>query len=146
MDKIIEFLTSKIGYTLVVILGLLFPGMLFIFVWDRQTYFELGIIRLLILSLSISFSIFICNFLITTYAFMKQEKAGISKMELEEIIGVPLFITNAEMYFALIHKLSDNTFTISNFVNVILLFACILGAVGIIPSYIKILWNKRHKK
>lgn len=145
MDKLFEFLTSKIGYTIGIIFGFLFPGMLFVFVWNYEVYFELGLVRLIILALCISFTIFIPNFLVASFSFMVQEKAGDREVELDSILGLPIFITNFEIYFALMYKLEKNEFTIIQFIDIVILLAMGLGVVGIIPSSIKLLWRKVRK-
>lgn len=53
MDELVKFLTSKIGYTLVFALCIFLPGNLFIFIWNREVYLELDIIRLIMLSIAI---------------------------------------------------------------------------------------------
>ena len=62
MDRLIEFLTTKVGYVLTVILGFIVPGNVLIFVWNRNMYLEIDIIKLLILSFSISFVALILQF------------------------------------------------------------------------------------
>lgn len=64
MDRLIEFLTTKVGYVLTVILGFIVPGNVLIFVWNRNMYLEIDIIKLLILSLSISFVALIPNLIV----------------------------------------------------------------------------------
>ena len=64
MDRLIEFLTTKVGYVLTVILGFIVPGNVLIFVWNRNVYLEIDIIKLLILSFSISFVALIPNLIV----------------------------------------------------------------------------------
>jgi len=146
MDKLVEFLTSKIGYTVAVIVGFLFPGMLFIFIWNREVYLELGLVRLIILALGIAFAIYILHFLLVGFTCFVQEKAGDREADLGYIIGMPLLITNIEIYYAMIYKLEHNNFTITQFVDVVIGFAELLAIVGIIPSAIKIAWKKIRRK
>lgn len=65
MDKLIEFLTTKVGYVLKIVLGFIAPGNVLIFVWNRNMYLEMDIVKLLILSFSISFITFIPNLILT---------------------------------------------------------------------------------
>ena len=44
MDRLIEFLTTKVGYVLTVILGFIVPGNVLIFVWNRNMYLEIDFI------------------------------------------------------------------------------------------------------
>lgn len=145
MDKLFEFLTSKIGYTIAIILGFLFPGMLFIFVWNREVYFDIGLVRLIILALCISFAIFLCNLLTLSFSFSAQEKAGDKEKPLDIIFVIPMIISNLEIYLALLYKLENSEFTIIQFINDIIIVAIALGAIGSVPSYIKLLC-KRIKK
>lgn len=148
MDKLVEFLTGKIGYTATVIFGFLFPGMLFIFVWNRQAYFELEIIRLVLLAFCISFAVYICNFWAISIVFATQDKAGDRNVELLDIIGVPLVITNIEIYLSLIYKLENSNFTVLEFANLVVPIAFGGCIVGTIPSAVKLLWRKikNHKR
>lgn len=55
MEKLVDFLTSKIGYTLTIIAGFIVPGVMLIFIWNRELYMQLDIIKLLLASFGISF-------------------------------------------------------------------------------------------
>lgn len=127
MDKLVEFLTSKIGYTLAAIGGLLLPGMLFIFVWDRQVYSELGIIRLLILAVCISFSVFALNFAAVIFAYASFEKRMVNKPDIYDIVIIPLLVANLEIYVLLIYKLYNGSFTVLRFICLVFYVAIILG-------------------
>lgn len=142
MEKLVEFLTGKIGYTATVIFGFWFPGMLFIFVWNRQAYFELEIIRLVLLAFCISFAVYICNFFATSIAFATQDKADDRKMDFFDIIGFPLLITNFEIYISLIYKLDNSKFTVLEFVYIVVPVAIVICVVGTVPSLIKLLCRK----
>ena len=50
MDELFKFLAEKVNYVAVIILGFIIPGNVLIFVWNQELYFEIDIIRLLILS------------------------------------------------------------------------------------------------
>ena len=52
-EKLAEFLTNKIGYVLSVIMCFLFPGMLFIYIWDREIFVKVDAIKLCIVSLMV---------------------------------------------------------------------------------------------
>lgn len=74
MDKLIEFLTSKIGYTIAGIGGLLFPGLIFIFVWDREFFLEVNLVLLFVFSAAISSMVYIPNLAYFVWSQMKKEK------------------------------------------------------------------------
>lgn len=61
MEKLVEFLTTKLGYVLMIILGFIAPGNVLIFVWNRDIYLAMDVIKLLILSFAVSFIAFIPN-------------------------------------------------------------------------------------
>lgn len=145
MDKLVEFLTSKIGYTLAVIGGLLIPGMLFIFVWDRQVYFELGIIRLLILAVCISFSVFLLDFLVVTVVYAVFEKKMENKINISDIIMITLGVANIEIYVLLIYKLYNESCTVLQFVYAVFFGAISLGITLTIQNLFKLLRQKRKK-
>lgn len=58
MDELVKVLASKMGYTLTVIFGFGLPGNLLVFVWDRNLYLEMNIVKLIILSFGIAFAFF----------------------------------------------------------------------------------------
>lgn len=146
MEKLVEFLTNKIGYTIAAIIGLLLPGMLVVFIWNREIYIEIGIIRLIILALAISCAIYVINLFSCSFAFSIQEKAGDRKPDIIDILGIPLVITNIEIYAALIYKLNNDKCTIIQATEAIGCFAILYGLVGTFPSGLKLIWNKIRKK
>lgn len=146
MEKLFEFLITKVGYTAIVILAFLFPGMLFIFIWNRDIYCELEVFRLLILALAITLAIFIGNFLAVSCYSVIQIQAGDMEIDRPYMFGFPIFLTNLEIYFGLIYKLENPNFTIILFVNILLLFDFAILIFGSLPSLIKMLWRKIRKR
>ena len=59
MEKLVEFLTSKIGYTIAVIGGFLFPGLIFIFIWDKDLFINLNVVVLFTFAIAISFMLYL---------------------------------------------------------------------------------------
>ena len=146
MDKLFEFLTSKIGYTIAVIVGFLFPGMLFIFVWNREIYFEIALIRLIILALCIAFVVYVWNFFVFAIICFVQDKVGDREADASYMIGIPLFLTSSEIYVALLHKLEHSDFTIIQFVDIITKLGTLFIIVGVVPSALKLAWKKIRRK
>lgn len=142
MDKLIEILSNKIGYTLGTILGIGLPGMLFVFVWNRDVYFGLGIIRLIILAFAISFAIYIFNFFSYATVVMVQEKVGDKESDATMPLIMPLFISNFEIYGGLLIKLENPTITIIQFVSAVI----ILGVVYACTWSIQSLCKSRRRK
>lgn len=54
MDEFMEYLTSKISKVMMVFIGVIVPGVLFLFIYERDIFMELDILKLLLLSCSIS--------------------------------------------------------------------------------------------
>lgn len=146
MEKLFDFLITKVGYTAIAILGFLFPGMLFVFIWNRDIYFELEIIRLLILALAITFAIFIGNFLAVSCYSVIQNQAGDMEIDRPYMIGFPIFLTNLEIYFGLMYKLENPNFTVILFIKILFLIDFAILTVGSLPSLIKLLGRKIQKK
>ena len=144
MDTLVEFLTDKIGYTIFIILGFLLPGTLFIFVWNRQLYLEMEMVKLILLALAISFMLFAANFLCTTIVFMIQEKAKQKEETWRTILGFPIFVCDLEMSVAMIHKLDYPGYSISNFLNHTIIFLALMMISGIFSGLVY--WIKRIKK
>lgn len=57
MDELVKFFTSRIGLITILFLGC--PGLVFVFIWNRDIFMEMDIIKLFIFSFAISFNIFI---------------------------------------------------------------------------------------
>lgn len=64
MEKLVEFLTTKLGYVLMIILGFIAPGNILIFVWNKDIYLAMDVIKLLVLSFGVSFVTFIPNLIV----------------------------------------------------------------------------------
>ena len=82
MEKLVEFFTTKKGLIIfmISILGFVFPGMLFVFTFNRELFMEMEIIKLIILSCSISFGLFIVFFFAFLYwEYVKREMYGRTK-------------------------------------------------------------------
>lgn len=149
MDKLIEFLTSKIGYTLAGIGGLLFPGLIFIFVWDREFFLEVNLVLLFVFSAAISSMVYIPNLAYFVWSQMKKEKrsgdsenTNAKKIDLifMDLFFVPLVFTTIEMSFAVLRKLNNATYSVRQFANtwfVVLLMAVVWELIKDILSKLK---------
>lgn len=141
MDKLVEFLTDKIGYTILIVMGFLLPGTLFIFVWNRQIYLEMDIVKLVLLAFAISFMLFAANFICTTIVFSIQEKARQKEETWRTFLGFPIFVCDLEMSVAMIHKLNCPSYNVSSFLNHIIIFLVLLIISGIFSGLFY--WIKR---
>lgn len=146
MNALVKFLTDKIGYTVLIILGFLFPGILFVFVWNRDLYLEMELIKLILLALSISFMIFMANFVFTTVNSAMQYAIGRDKDDLHTILGFPIFVSDIEISAAMLYKLYNPEFTIIEFLRIVVLFQGVIVLVGVVPSIVIWLFQKAKNK
>ena len=145
MDKLIEFFTTKNGLLifLTLVLGFFMPGILFIFGFNRNLFFELDIARLLILAGSIAFSIYIAVFIFVNIFSMLKEKYQKEEIDISEVIFKPIAITDICMYIGIYYRINENINSMKEFVNwftLILLGLMVVTLIMWIPYiiYIKI--------
>lgn len=148
MDKLVEFLTKKVGYVLAVILGFIAPGNVLLFAWDRNLYLEMDVVKLLILSFSISFITFIPNLIASfiIYFIHGRDKVldNINKAEVKFDLlyytGIAIVLTISEIAGVVFMAISTENFKLSEYVMAL----GILLMVSIVIESI-ILWRKRRK-
>ena len=118
MEKLVEFLTSKIGYTIAVIGGFLFPGLIFIFIWDKDLFINLNVVVLFTFAIAISFILYIPNFILSIWAIELQEKMRKEKNEEKyfTILVLGLLATVTEMSGEMINKILNPSVTIGHVV------------------------------
>lgn len=126
MDKIAEFLINKIGYTLSVIIFLFFPGIILVFVWDREMFMSMEIIRLVIFSMGISFLLFTVNLVFTFMILMLEQKTRKKSTDVTEVLILPMMLTCMEMISAIVIKLKNYTFSVLDFIEYITILYSIL--------------------
>ena len=145
MDKLFEYLTSKIGFTLYAIIGFILPGVLFIFVWNRTLFLEIDVFKLILLSISISLPFFIVNLFIIIISNIVKEKLD-NDCEDDEtlinILGVCFVISYIEMFYGIIRKIYDADFLISNFISQIKYFESLCIIVIFLPAIIILIYRK----
>lgn len=122
MEKLVEFLTSKIGYTIAVIGGFLFPGLIFIFIWDKNLFINLNVVVLFTFAIAISFMLYIPNFILSIWAIELQEKMRKEKNEEKyfTILVLGLLATVTEMSGEMINKILNPSVTIGHVVLFVL--------------------------
>lgn len=149
MDELVKYLTSKIGYTLAVIFGFALPGNALIYIWDRELYLEMDILKLLIISVGIPFMLCIPNFFVVMEIVLT--KNLISKKS-EDIFCVDIIACTAlifgvmEIDLAIAYKIIDNDFTavqcLEYVVGPIVIIAILLMVVRNIISLLMMLYKK----
>lgn len=122
MDRLIEFLTTKVGYVLTVILGFIVPGNVLIFVWNRNMYLEIDIIKLLILSFSISFVTLIPNLIaVIAMNFIKDVNKSSNNKEETKFdilynIGFSVGLVVIEMIFVIFMAICTENFQLKTYI------------------------------
>lgn len=116
MDELIKFLTSKIGYTLIGILGFGLPGNLFIFVWNRSLYLDMDIIKLLILSFGIPFMVFIPNVFLCFEGLRVIELIFKKESSFNLIVFMPIVFMLIELMLGMVAKILNPIISISDFI------------------------------
>lgn len=112
MEELVKFLTSKIGYTLTAILGFGLPGNLFIFVWNREIYLEMDILKLIILSFAITFIVYIPNIFLITSVCKFFDAILKRRISSDQFIFSSIVCTMIEMIVAMIIKIISPNYTI----------------------------------
>lgn len=133
MDELVKFLTSKIGYTIIVVLGFIIPGAMFVFAWNRELYVELDALKLLVLSLGISFIMLIPNFFICSMVCDIIEKIKNKKYDMPFILFLSIFINCVEMVVFMLCKMWITDYSVRKFSKEVLVawfwISCVLSIV-----------------
>ena len=133
MEKLVDFLTSKIGYTLTIIAGFIVPGVMFIFIWNRELYMQLDIIKLLLASFGISFFLYIPLLIFSIKITSITEKISKKEGEGMAVLLVPVFLTVLEMMLLMTIKIINTDYSMLDFVKEfgVVTFWCVVIISGI---------------
>lgn len=165
MDELFKFLAEKVNYVAVIILGFIIPGNVLIFVWNQELYFEIDIIRLLILSFGIAFMVYVPNFILTTLFITiksiltegnKEQKCnenGMQKRNMTELISMiiaPMFFEFCEIGVYIYSKIVSSNTSISEYckyigkylIQMIGAFFALYIIVSITSPLLLKAWNK----
>lgn len=143
MDKLVEYVTNKIGYTIIAIAGILLPGNLFIFVFNQELYIKLDIIRLILLSLASMVAIFFPVFFLYIIIEALRDKYQHKEITRNELLIEPIVYTNVIMYLGMLGKIYSKSFSINKFLNYfcgIYILVVIISIItwGLFIIYIKV--------
>ena len=145
MNELVKFLTTKIGYTICIILGFLLPGACFIFVWNREICMQMDIFKLVLLALSVSFMLYIPSLIIASLALaicndIKEKK----EYYLVGILFTSVCVSVTFTISAIVNKIYNPTFSIRDLldklIKIYLPLLLILGVTSLIVD--KFLWIK----
>nr|DAZ16320.1 MAG TPA: hypothetical protein [Caudoviricetes sp.] len=107
MDELIKYLVSKIGYTLIAIIGLALPGNLLIFVWNRELYVSLDFFKMIILSFAIPSMLYICS--LTLYILIaianEEIKHNKEKRDIEVVFMASLALTYLAIIYLIVNRI-----------------------------------------
>lgn len=130
MDELFKLLAEKVNYVAIVILGFIVPGNVLIFVWNQDLYFEIDIIRLLVLSFGIAFIVYVPNFILTAlFVAVKSiltesdkeqknnedEQQNRNMTELISVIIVPIVLEFCEIGAYIYSKIVSSNTSISGY-------------------------------
>lgn len=133
MDKLIEFFTTKNGPLIFITLiaGFFMPGTLFIFGFNRELFFELDIVRLLILAGSIAFSVFIMVFVFENIFHILKEKYQAQKIGISDMIFKPIVLSDVCIYIGIYFRINGYIHSMKEFVNWFIFFLILLTIISI---------------
>lgn len=143
MDKLVEFLTSKIGYVLVAILGFFVPGNVSIFVWNTKLYLEIDFIKLIMLSFGIPCISYIAVFIVIMVIIDFNDKLKGKETKLDNITIVAVVMNAILFTIGIFCKVIYTDCAVREYIYNIL--GVLLSAVGII-LIANFIWWKFIKK
>lgn len=147
INELIKFLTSRVGLTATVILGFGIPGNMFIFVWNKEMYMEMNIVKLIFLSFGITFMIFVPNMIIILSSMRLIDIMLKHDFSIELCFAIPITLTFIEMLAAMLAKILNNKYSIKDFVTEIgppLFWTCVI--LEIIDTIISVIFRVKKKR
>lgn len=74
MEKLVEFLTNRLGIAVSIIGGFILPGCLFIYVFDKEMFLEIDLLKLLILASGVCLAVYVIMFILSILYICINEK------------------------------------------------------------------------
>ena len=147
MEKLVEFLASKIGYTLTVIAGFIVPGAMLIFVWNRDLYIQLDIIKLILVSFGISFILFVPVMIFGVNLTIIKETISKKETDPMQVFLVPISLTVVEMIILMTIKVLNKSYSMVDFVKEfgVYTFWCV-AVTSVIAILISLIEKAKKKK
>ncbi|MBD5461496.1 MAG: hypothetical protein HDR24_00325 [Lachnospiraceae bacterium] len=146
MEKLVEFLTNRIGITVSVIGGVILPGCLFIYVFDKDVFLEMNLIKLLILASAICLAVYVVMFVLFALVVCLSESQDLKKYDLTDILLHPLVHSNMIIYACILEKLFKKDLPITHFIKRWVVAIFIVYALGYIYLFFSIWRIKRKAK
>lgn len=147
MDELVKVLASKMGYTLTVIFGFGLPGNLLVFVWDRNLYLEMNIVKLIILSFGIAFAFFVIVSVSVFPFYIGLEEISKKKSNINAIVLPSVAVNILVIIGMIVIKILKPDYTIKSIIEeygvVIVSVLLVVMAIGYVLNIIAGQINKR---
>ena len=139
MDKFIEYVMDRYKWEniLLLILALILPGLVFIFVWNREVFLDMDVIKLLLFSFAMDFMIFIPNLIYATICTELESKYRTDGTDDRDLIPFAVIITVLTIACAVIYKLFNPTFSIPDFIVYDAIFLFGVGLLKVVVEYVR---------
>lgn len=145
MEKLVEFLTNRLGIAVSIIGGFILPGCLFIYVFDKEMFLEIDLLKLLILASGVCLAVYVIMFILSIlYMCISEKRTG--KYDITDILLYPLIYSNLLIYGCMLEKLSRKDLQITYFIESWATLIFIVGAAIYMQFFISILRKKRMIK
>lgn len=146
MEKLVEFLTNRLGIAVSIIGGFILPGCLFIYVFDKEMFLEIDLLKLLILASGVCLAVYVIMFILSILYMCISEKNGLGKYDITDILLYPLIYSNLLIYGCMLEKLFRKDLQITYFIESWATLIFIVGAVIYMQLFVSILRKKRMIK
>lgn len=146
MEKLIEFFTNRLGISISIIGGFILPGCLFIYVFDKEMFLEMNIVKLLILASSICLAVYVIMFILSTLYMCISDKNGLKKYDITDILLYPLVYSNLLIYFWMLGKIFRKDLQITYFIKNWSVAIFIASTVIYVQLFASILKKRRRIK
>lgn len=144
MEKLIEFFTNRLGITVSIIGGFILPGCLFIYVFDKDMFLEIDLLKLIILASAVCFAIYAVILILSTLVMRLNERHGLKKYDITDILLYPLIYSNLFVYACMLEKLFRKESPITYFIghwSVAIIIAYVIIHIHLFFS----IWRKKRK-
>lgn len=117
MEKLIEFFTNRLGIATSIIGGFILPGCLFIYIFDKEMFLEIDLLKLLILASGICLAVYVIMFILSILYMYISDKSGLKKYDITDILLYPLVYSNLLIYFWMLEKIFRKDLQIMYFIE-----------------------------
>lgn len=148
MESLFNFLIKKPMAVIIVFVGILVPGILNLFVFANELFVKLDVLKLIILSISLSIPPY-CVFLLTSI-FSEWIKCGllnkISEISLEKALLTPLIFNLLSTCLYIAYIIIFDLISVINHIKALLIFYTIYMIVTVLINFIITIINLQTEK